>query len=68
MLEELYYRVGKDTWVTWVKGVKGNEEADRPCKVASILEHEAEGVATPAGLRAWSKRVRAEARGGGMLG
>ena len=32
---------------------------------ASIIGHESEGVVTPAGFRAWSKRDRAEARGGG---
>ena len=40
-------------------------------KQASILGHESEGIVTPAGLRAWSRRVRAEARGGngnGLIG
>ena len=32
------------------QGIKGNEEANRLCKEASILGHEAEGVVTPAGL------------------
>ena len=63
-----------DTGLAWVKGhkgIEGNEKADKLCKEASILGHESEGVVTPAGLRAWSKRVRAEARGGtgeGILG
>ena len=54
-------------WVKGDKGIRGNEEAasDKLCREASILGHESEGVVTPAGLRAWSKRVRAEARGGG---
>ena len=26
------------------------------CREASILGHESEGIVTPAGLRAWSKR------------
>ena len=62
------------TYLAWVKGhkdIKGNEEADRLSKRASILGHESEGILTPAGLRAWSRRVRAEARGGngnGLLG
>ena len=41
------------------------------CREASILGHESDGVVTLAGLRAWSKLVRAEARGGsgeGILG
>ena len=63
-----------DTSLAWVKGhkgIEGNEKADKLCREASILGHESEGVVTPAGLRAWSKRVRAEARGGpgeGILG
>ena len=76
ILKELYKRTGEqqDTCVTWVKGNKGikrNEEADKKCKEASILGHESKGVVTPPGLRAWSKRIRAEARGGhgdGILG
>ena len=43
-------------WVKGHKGIKGNEEADKLCREASILGHESEGVVTPAGLRAWSKR------------
>ena len=74
VLEELCTRIDKDTCVAWVKAhkeVRGNEEADMLCKVASILGHESEGVVTPNGLRAWAKRERAEARGGvgeGILG
>src|SRR5258708_1830373 len=68
ILKELCKRTGtQDTLVAWVKGhkgVEGNEEADKLCREATILGHESEGVVTPAGLRAWSKRVRAEARGG----
>ena len=55
-------------WVKGHKGIKGNEEADKLHREASILGHESEGVVTPAGLRAWSKRVRAKARGGGGEG
>ena len=73
--KELCRRSGnQDTCVAWVKGhkgIEGNEEADKLCREASILGHESEGIVTPAGLRAWSKRVRAEARGGsgeGILG
>ena len=70
---ELCNRTHKDTCVAWVKGHKGiksNEEADKLCREASIVGHESEGVVTPAGLRAWSKRVRAEERGhwGGTVG
>ena len=64
----------QDTYLAWAKrhkDIKGNEEADRLSKRASILGHESEGVVTPAGLRAWSRRVRVEARGesgNGLLG
>ena len=64
----------QDTGLAWVKGhkgIEGNEKVDKLSKAASILGNESEGVVTPAGLRAWSKRVRAEARGGsgeGILG
>ena len=37
-------------------------------KGASILGHESEGVVTPAGLQAWSRGVRAQARGRGGNG
>ena len=63
-----------DTGLAWVKGhkgIEGNEKADQLCREAAILGHESEGVVTPAGLRAWSRRVRVEARGGngeGILG
>ena len=50
------------------KGIEGNKEADKLCREASILGHESQGVVTPAGLRAWSKRVGAEARGGSVEG
>ena len=53
------------------KDIKGNEKADKLSKETSILGHESEGVVTPAGLKAWARRVRAEARGGsgeGILG
>ena len=52
-------------WVKGHKGIKDKEEAHKLCREVSILGHGSEGVVTPAGLRAWSKRVRAEARGGG---
>ena len=76
ILHELCKRTHEklDTGLAWVKGhkgIEGNEKADKLCREASILGHESEGVVTPAGLRAWSKRVRAEARGGngeGVLG
>ena len=45
-------------------GIKDNGEADKLCREASTLGHEFEWVVTLAGLRAWSKRVRAEAREG----
>ena len=51
-------------WVKGHKDIEGNEMADKLSKRASILGHESEGVVTPAGLRAWARRVRAEARGG----
>ena len=63
-----------ETYLAWVKGhkdIKGNEAADKLSKQASILGHESEGVVTPASLRAWARRVRAEYRGGngnGLLG
>ena len=50
------------------KDIKGNELADMICKHTSILGHESEGVVTPAGLRAWARRERAEAKGGGGNG
>ena len=70
ILKELCGRADNDTitcvaWVKGHKGVKGNEEADKPCREASILGHESEGVVTPTDLRAWSKRMRAEEREGG---
>ena len=75
ILEELCNRSGgQDTCIAWVKGhkgIKGNEEADKLCRETSILGHESEGVVTPAGIRAWGKRIRVEARGGsgeGILG
>ena len=63
-----------ETYLAWVKGhkdIKGSEAADKLSKHASILGHESEGVVTPARLRAWARRARAEARGGngnGLLG
>ena len=63
-----------DTYIAWVKGhkdIKGNEKADKLSKETSILGHESEGVVTPAGLKTWARKVRAEARGGsgnGLLG
>ena len=57
-----------ETHISWVKGhkdIKGNELADKLSKHSSILGHESEGTVTPAGLKAWARRVRAEARGGG---
>src|SRR5258706_8313252 len=57
-----------ETHISWVKGhkdIKGNELADKLSKHSSILGHESEGVVTPAGLKAWARQVRAEARGGG---
>ena len=71
ILKELCNRTDKNTCVAWVKGhkgIKGNEEADKFCREASILGHESEGVVTPAGLSAWSKRVMAEASEGGWEG
>ena len=53
------------------KGIKGNEKADTLSKNASILGHDSEGIVTPAGLKAWARKVRVEARGGsgeGILG
>ena len=57
----------QDTYIAWVKGhkdIKGNERADKLSKETSIPGHESEGVITPAGLRAWARQARAEARGG----
>ena len=50
------------------KDIKGNKTADKLSKHASILGHESEGVVKPAGLKAWARRVRAEARGGNENG
>ena len=61
----------QETYIAWVKGhkdIKGNEKADKLSKETSVLGHESEGVVTPAGLRAWARRVRAEARGGSGKG
>ena len=47
ILEELCRKGDKDTCVAWVKGhkgIRGNEEADKLCREASILGHESEGV------------------------
>ena len=59
-------------WVKSYKEIRGNEEADRLSKEASILGHKSEGVVTSDGLRAWSKRVRGakvrEERGEEILG
>ena len=55
-------------YLAWVKGHKdimGNKEAYRLSKQTSILGRESEGIVTPAGLRAWSRILRAEARGSG---
>ena len=40
------------------KDVKGNEEAGRVSKHASILGHESGGVVTPAGLKRGGERER----------
>ena len=56
-MEELCRRIDKDTCVAWVKAhkeIRENEEADMPCKEASILRHESEGMVTPNGLKAWA--------------
>ena len=61
----------QETYMAWVKGhkgIKGNVKADKLSKEASILGHESQGVVTPAGLRAWARRERKEARGGGGEG
>ena len=61
----------QETYMAWVKGhkdIQGNVKADKLSKEASILGHEFEGVVTPAGLRAWARRERKEARGGGGEG
>ena len=57
----------QETYIAWVKGhkdINSNEIADKISKQTSILVRESEGVITPAGLRAWARRVRAKARGG----
>lgn len=46
------------------KDIKDNEAADN----LSNLVHESEGLVAPAGLKTWSRGVRAEARGGGGPG
>ena len=60
-----------ETMISWIKGhkdIRGNEKADILSKQTSILGHESEGTVTPAGLKAWARRVRAEARGGSGIG
>ena len=55
-------------WVKGHKNIKGNMKTDKISKETSILGHESKGVVTPAGLRAWARRERKEARGGGGEG